>query len=129
MYQLYYKHHSPIILRVDNIGWQAILPSGGFANARTKAQCVILACLEIDKTEPIEEDLATGKYVSWWQDDPMFKAKEDKQYVSSKNQEDGVDAKLPDIDELIKKLASDEFIEKKIKDILGENDVDSGKEK
>lgn len=39
------------------------------------------------------------------------------------------DAKLPDIDELIKKLASDEFIEKKIKDILGENDVDSGKEK
>ena len=46
-----------------------------------------------------------------------------------KNQEDGVDAKLPDIDELIKKLASDEFIEKKIKDILGENDVDSGKEK
>lgn len=52
-----------------------------------------------------------------------------KEYVASKNQEDGVDAKLPDIDELIKKLASDEFIEKKIKDILGENDVDSGKEK
>ena len=52
-----------------------------------------------------------------------------KEYVSSKNQEDGVDAKLPDIDELIKKLTSDEFIEKKIKDILGENDVDSGKEK
>ena len=52
-----------------------------------------------------------------------------KEYVSSKNQEDGVDAKLPDIDELIKELASDEFIEKKIKDILGENDVDSGKEK
>lgn len=52
-----------------------------------------------------------------------------KEYVASKNQEDGVDVKLPDIDELIKKLASDEFIEKKIKDILGENDVDSGKEK
>lgn len=51
------------------------------------------------------------------------------QYAVSKNQEDGVDAKLPDIDELIKKLASDEFIEKKIKDILGDNDVDSGKEK
>lgn len=49
-------------------------------------------------------------------------------YVSSKNQEDGVDAKLPDIDELLKELASDEFIEKKIKDILGENDVDSRKE-
>lgn len=52
-----------------------------------------------------------------------------KKYVVSKSQEDGVDVKLPDIDELIKKLASDEFIEKKIKDILGENDVDSGKEK
>lgn len=51
-----------------------------------------------------------------------------KEYVSSKNQEDGVDAKLPDIDELLKKLTSDEFIENKIKDILGENDVDSGKE-
>lgn len=52
-----------------------------------------------------------------------------KEYVASKNQEDGVDVKLPDIDELIKKLASDEFIEKKIKDILGDNGVDSGKEK
>ena len=43
-----------------------------------------------------------------------------KEYVSSKNQEVGVDAELPDIDELIKKLTSNEFIEKKIKDILGD---------
>ena len=43
-----------------------------------------------------------------------------KEYVSSKKQEVGVDAELPDIDELIKKLTSDEFIEKKIKDILGD---------
>lgn len=43
-----------------------------------------------------------------------------KEYVSSKNQEVGVDAELPDIDELIKKLTSDEFISKKIKDILGD---------
>ena len=41
-----------------------------------------------------------------------------KEYVSSKNQEVGVDAELPDIDELIKKLVSEEFIEKKINDIL-----------
>ena len=41
-----------------------------------------------------------------------------KDYVSSKNQEEGVDAELPDIDELIKKLTSNEFIEKKIKDVL-----------
>lgn len=51
-----------------------------------------------------------------------------KDYVYLKNQEDGVDAKFPDIDELIKKLASDEFVEKKIKDIPGDNDVDSEKE-
>lgn len=43
-----------------------------------------------------------------------------KEYVSSKNQEVGVDAELPDIDELIKKLTSEEFISKKIKDILGD---------
>lgn len=43
-----------------------------------------------------------------------------KEYVSSKNQEVGVDAELPDIDELIKKLTSDEFIAKKIKDVLGD---------
>ena len=46
-----------------------------------------------------------------------------KEYVSSKNQEDGVYAKLPDIDELIKKLASDEFIEKKINDVLGDDNI------
>ena len=44
-------------------------------------------------------------------------------YVYLKCPEDGVDAKLPDIDELIKKLASDEFIEKKINDILGDDNV------
>lgn len=43
-----------------------------------------------------------------------------KEYVSSKNQKVGVDAELPDIDELIKKLTSNEFIEKKIKDVLGD---------
>ena len=43
-----------------------------------------------------------------------------KEYVSSKNQEVGIDAELPDIDELIKKFTSNEFIEKKIKDILGD---------
>ena len=47
-----------------------------------------------------------------------------KYYVYLKCQEDGVDAKLPDIDELIKKLASDEFIEKKINDVLGDDNVE-----
>ena len=42
-------------------------------------------------------------------------------FITSKVKEDGVDAELPDIDELIKKLTSNEFIEKKIKDILGDD--------
>lgn len=69
--------------------------------------------------ESQKDSLADMSNSSW--------AKALKEYVSSKNQEDGIDAKLPDIDELIKELASDEFIEKKIKDILGDNNVD-GKE-
>ena len=47
-----------------------------------------------------------------------------KEYVSSKNKEDGVVVKLPDIDELIKEIASDEFIEKKINDVLGDDNVE-----
>lgn len=70
--------------------------------------------------ESQKESLADLANSSW--------AKALKEYVSSKNQEDGVDVKLPDIDELINKLASDEFIEKKIKDILGDNNVENGKE-
>lgn len=66
--------------------------------------------------ESQKDSLADMSNSSW--------AKALKEYVSSKNQEDGIDAKLPDIDELIKELASDEFIEKKIKDILGDNNVD-----
>lgn len=62
-------------------------------------------------------DLANGNWAKWIME-----------ILASKTQEDGVDAKLPDIDELIKELASDEFIEKKIKDILGDNNVENGKE-
>ena len=40
--------------------------------------------------------------------------------LTSKIQEDKVDAELPDIDTIIKENTSDEFIEKKIKDILGD---------
>lgn len=50
---------------------------------------------------------------------PWVKALKD--YASSIKKEDGVDAELPDIDTLIKELSSDEFIEKKIKDILGDD--------
>lgn len=44
--------------------------------------------------------------------------------LTSKMQEDGVDVELPNIDALIKECASDEFIEKKIKDILGDDVAD-----
>ena len=39
--------------------------------------------------------------------------------LTSKMQADKVDAKLPDVDALVKESTSDEYIEKKIKDILG----------
>ena len=47
-----------------------------------------------------------------------------KEYVSSQKHEDGIYAKFPDIDELINKLASDEFILKKINDVLGDDNVE-----
>lgn len=62
-------------------------------------------------------DLANGNWAKWIME-----------ILASKTQEDGVDVELPNIDALIKECTSDEFIEKKIKDILGENDVDSRKE-
>lgn len=48
--------------------------------------------------------------------------------LTSKMQEDKVDAELPDIDALIKESSSDEFIEKKINDVLGDNNEDNRKE-
>ena len=47
--------------------------------------------------------------------------------LTSKMQEDKVDAELPDIDALIKESTSDEYIEKKINDILGDNNVGNRK--
>ena len=41
-------------------------------------------------------------------------------FLTSKMQEDGVNAELPDVDALVKESTSDEYIEKKIKDVLGE---------
>ena len=48
--------------------------------------------------------------------------------LTSKMQADKVDAKLPDVGALIKESTSDEYINKKIKDILGD-DVADGKNK
>ena len=41
-------------------------------------------------------------------------------FLTSKMQEDGVNAELPDVDALVKESTSDEYIEKKIKDVLCE---------
>ena len=48
--------------------------------------------------------------------------------LTSKMQADKVDAELPDVDALIKESTSDEYIEKKIKDVLGD-DMADGKNK
>ena len=55
-------------------------------------------------------DLANGNWAKWIME-----------ILASKTQEDGVDGELPNIDALIKECTSDEFIEKKIKDILGDD--------
>lgn len=55
-------------------------------------------------------DVANGDWVKWIME-----------ILASKTQEDGVDVELPNIDALIKELSSDEFIEKKIRDILGDD--------
>lgn len=44
--------------------------------------------------------------------------------LTSKMQADKVDAELPDVDALIKESTSDEYIEKKIKDVLGDDMTD-----
>ena len=41
--------------------------------------------------------------------------------LTSKMQEDNVEAELPDIDALIEENTSDDFIEKKINDVLGDD--------
>lgn len=43
-------------------------------------------------------------------------------FLMIKLEEDKVDAELPNIDALIKESTSDEFIEKKINDVLGDNE-------
>ena len=72
---------------------------------------------ELKKAYESQKDSLAGMANSSW-------VKALKDYVSSKNQEKGVDAELPDIDELIKKLTSDEYIEKKINDVLGDDVAD-----
>lgn len=58
-------------------------------------------------------DLANGNWAKWIME-----------ILASKTKEDGVDAELPNIDDLIKECTSDEFIEKKIKDVLFDDVID-----
>ena len=67
---------------------------------------------ELKKAYEIKKDSLTNMANSPWVKLVMG-------MLTSKMQADKVDAKLPDVDALIKKITSNEFIEKKIKDILG----------
>ena len=69
---------------------------------------------ELKKAYRLQKDLLVNMTNSHWVKLIMG-------MLTSKIQEDGVDVKLPDIDELTKKLDSDEYIEKKINDILGDD--------
>lgn len=63
---------------------------------------------ELKKAYEIQKDSLTNMANSPWA-----------KLVTSKVQEDKVDVELPDIGALIKENTSDEFIERKINDILG----------
>ena len=76
---------------------------------------------ELKKAYELQKDS-----LAYMANSPWMKALKD--YASSIKKEDGVDAELPDIDALIKELSSDEFIEKKINDVLGD-DMADGKNK
>ena len=67
---------------------------------------------ELKKAYEVQKDSLTNMTNSPW-------AKLVIGMLTSKVQEDKVDVKLPDIDTLIKENTSDEFIEKKINDVLG----------
>lgn len=67
---------------------------------------------ELKKAYEIQKDSLTNMANSPW-------AKLVIGMLTSKVQEDKVDIELPDIDALIKENTSDEFIEKKINDVLG----------
>ena len=69
---------------------------------------------ELKKAYEIQKDSLTNMTNSLW-------AKLVIGMLISKVQEDKVDVELPDIDTLIKENTSDEFIEKKINDVLGDD--------
>ena len=68
---------------------------------------------ELKKAYEIKKDLLANMANSPWMKLVMG-------MLTSKMQADKVDAELPDVDALVKESTSDEYIEKKIKDVLGE---------
>lgn len=68
---------------------------------------------ELKKAYELQKDSLTNMANSPW-------AKLVISMLTSKIQEDKVDIELPDINALVKESTSDEFIEKKINDILGD---------
>lgn len=67
---------------------------------------------ELKKAYELQKDLLTDMANSHW-------VKLVIGMLTSKMQEDNIDVELPDIDEFIKDITTDEFVEKKINDILG----------
>lgn len=67
---------------------------------------------ELKKAYELQKDLLTDMANSHW-------VKLVIGMLTSKMQEDNIDVELPDIDGFIKESTSDEFVEKKINEILG----------
>lgn len=74
---------------------------------------------ELKKAYELQKDSLTDVANSAW-------GKILNSFITSKVEEDGVDVELSDIDSLIKKLTSNEYIEQKIKDVLGVKESEHG---
>lgn len=68
---------------------------------------------ELKKAYEIQKDSLANMAKSPWMKFTMG-------FLTSKMQEDGLNAELPDVDALVKESTSEEYIAKKVKDILGE---------
>lgn len=99
-YLLPCKGYYVVIQKVDTNKWQAYLPSGGFANATSKNDCVLNAINEIDIGENIECD-KVAKSPDWWKGNPLFVGIEKNVYPKLLNRKNNFRKDI-DINEVIK---------------------------
>lgn len=102
-YILQHNGYYVVIQRVENAKWQAHLPSGSFANATSKNDCVLNAINEIDITEDLECD-KVAQSPDWWKQEIMFAGVSKQEYpkLKRKRAEKRPDIKAIDVYKMIK---------------------------